>query len=729
MDNSLQYFLKPKSVAVIGVSPNASYINQIFKQFVALQMPSAVYPINPNYPDVAGVQCYPRLSDVRDEIELVLVSVPARLVPDALQQCEDKRVKAVNIITSGFAEMGGAEGERRHRLLSDFVTRTGIRVVGPNCYGNASAIFKFAGMPDTAALVMRPGRLSLAFQSGGLAVTLIANCMDRYMHLAHVFSTGNEVDVDVADCVHYFADDEATQVIGCYVEQFRKPQAFLAAAALCAKAGKPVVVLKGGRSTAGQQMTQAHTGALAGSDKIIDAALQQVGVTRVYDLNEMIETLAIMHSRKLPKGRGVAALTTSGGENALLVDLAADIGVSFPPFTPDAAAIARQKLYDYVSVTNPLDITGPSGPDDQHVHAAALDTMGSDPNIHIILHQLTSNTQLDAQSPNGQTLFAAMAKYPDKVWLRSARMSGTYRDKPMGDPDLIDPRHELDGVPFMMGLDNVLRAVKHLIEYAEFQEKRGRKTAKRCFSTEDGGRRAEDGERKRKAREILRGANGRVLTESAGKQILALYGIPITKECVATSADDAAHKARAIGFPVALKIVSSQLTHKTEAGGVALNVQNADEARAAFERVMQNARRYKPDAELQGVLVQEMVGRGQEMIVGMTRDPQFGAAIIVGLGGIFVEVLKDIAMRVPPIDADEARAMIDSLKGKAILQGARGAKPADIAALVDVLQKFSQLCLDLNDDVQEIDINPLVVCEGGQGAKALDCLMVPIRNV
>jgi acyl-CoA synthetase (NDP forming) len=715
VDTTLQYFLNPQSVAIVGVSPNWSYINTIFKQFIALQNPPKVYPINPRYPDVDGVTCYPRLTDVPDPIELVMVSVPARLVPDALQQCEEKAVKAVNIITSGFAEMGGEEGARRHKLMTDFVARNGIRIVGPNCYGNSSSVFKFAGMPNTAPMMQRVGRLSLAFQSGGIAISMVSNCLDRYMGIAHVLSTGNEVDIDVADCVRYFAEDEHTQVIGCYVEQFRKPELFLEAADLCAAARKPIVVLKSGRSEVGSRMAQAHTGALAGSDKVIDAVLKQHGVIRVLDLNEMLETMTIMHTRKLPKGRGVAAITNSGGENSVIVDLADDIGVSFPAFSPASALAIRQALYDYIAVSNPLDITGPGGLTDLHVHAAALEGMGSDPDIHIILHQLGGNTKMDAGSPSGKLVFEAMRKYPDKLWLRSGKMAGTYRDKPPGQPDLIDPRHEWEGVPFLQGLTNVIKAVKHLIDYTEFQQKREAGPVRFAARTD----------RQASARAIVNTARGHALTESEGKQILALYGIPVTKECLAASAAEAAHKAAGIGFPVVMKIASPQIMHKTEAGGIALNVQSEEEARAAFERIMTNAARYNPAAELKGVSVQEMVQGGQEMIVGMSRDPQFGPGILVGLGGIFVEVLKDVSLSVPPLDAREARAMVDALKGKALLHGARGTKPADVDALVDALQRFSDLCLELKDDVREIDINPFVVFERGQGAKALDCLIVP----
>jgi acetyltransferase len=277
----------------------------------------------------------------------------------------------------------------------------------------------------------------------------------------------------------------------------------------------------------------------------------------------------------------------------------------------------------------------------------------------------------------------------------------------------------LDGVPFLQGIENTMRAANALMRYTEFQRKRE--------ARKSGDIRGNNGAatQREKALALVRAANGQALTESAGKQLLALYGIPVTQERVVTSAGEAAQAAKAIGFPVALKIVSPQIMHKTEAGGVALNVTSEADTRAAFERIMQNAQRYNPQAALQGVSVQEMVTGGRETIVGMTSDPQFGPGIVFGLGGIFVEILKDTVLSVPPLDADEAREMIESLKGTAILKGARGQKPADLAAIANILLNFSQLCLDLRGAVKEIDINPLLVLDEGKGAKAVDCLIVP----
>lgn len=718
MPHALTHFLNPQSVAIIGVSPNPSFINAILNNLLRWKYDKPIYPVNPNYRDIAGLQSYPRIDDVPQAVDLAVVSVPSRMMPDILQQCEAKGVQALNILTSGFEEITGAEGARRHRLLTDFVHRTGIRIVGPNCFGNLSVTYNYPGMAGSYP-TMPPGKLSLAFQSGGLALNMVQICVDRRIGLAHAISSGNETDLEFADCLECFADDEHTQVIGCFVEQFRHPTKFLAAADKCAAARKPLVMLKVGRSAAGQRAAQAHTGALVGSDTIIDAVLHKHGVLRVHSLDEMTETVCLLHARHLPKGRGFGAITFSGGAVGVMADLAADYGLHFPPIHEAGAQQIREVLYEYGTVNNPIDLTG-QAVYDPPVQRAAFEAMASDPNIHTILIASGGTTLLDRQSPMGKVIAEVMHKYPEKLFVRTSQMYGILRDKAFGAPDPVDPVSDLDGVPFLQGIENTLRAAHALVRYAEFQ--RQRETGTRG----DEGR--EDASRRAQALAMVRAAQEQALTESAGKQLLALYGIPVTHERVVTSAAEAARAAQELGFPVAMKIVSPQILHKTEAGGVVLHVMGTDEARAAFERIMDNARRYKAQAELHGVSVQEMVRGGRETIVGMTSDPQFGPGIVFGLGGIFVEVLHDAVLRVPPLDADAAREMIDACKGAAILKGVRGQKPADLSALVDVLRKFSQLCCDLRGVVQEIDINPLLVLDAGQGAKAVDCLVVPAKE-
>jgi acetyltransferase len=717
MTHALTPFLNPQSLAIIGVSPNPSFINAILHNLLRWNYDKPIYPVNPNYRDIAGLPSYPQIGDIPQPVDLAVVSVPSRMIPDILQQCEAKSVRAINILTSGFEEIAGAEGTRRHHLLTDFVQRTGIRIVGPNCFGNLSVPHNYPGMAGSYPK-LPSGKLSLAFQSGGLAISVVQTCVDRHIGLAHVISSGNEADLEFADCLEFLVDDEHTQVIGCFVEQFRHPEKFLAAADKCAAARKPLVMLKVGRSEAGQRAAQAHTGALAGSDAIIDAVLQKYGVLRVHTVDEMIETLCILHARHFPKGNGFGAITFSGGAVGVLSDMAADYGIRFPPIHEAGAQQIRNVLYEYGTVNNPIDLTG-QAVYDPIVQRAAFQAMGTDPNLHTILVFSGGTTRLDRQSPIGKVIHEAIQQYPDKLFVRSSQIYGAVHDKAFGAPDPVDPVSDLDGVPFLQGIENTLRAARALVRYAAFQQQR---TAGRRGDAGRG-----DASRRAQALAMVQAAQGQALTESAGKQLLALYGIPVTQERTVTSATEAAVAAQEIGFPVAMKIVSPQITHKTEAGGVILHVADADEARTAFARIMHNARHYNPQAELQGVLVQEMVHGGRETIVGMTRDPQFGPGIVFGLGGMFVEILQDTVLRVPPLHADDAREMIESLKGAAILKGIRGQKPADLSAIVDVLLNFSQLCLDLDGAVAEIDINPLLVFEEGQGAQAIDCLVIPAK--
>jgi acetyltransferase len=722
VDHPLHPFVCPRSVAIIGVSPNWSYVNTVLQQIIALGAPAAVYPVNPLYPEVAGLTSYPRLTDIPGEVDLALIAVPSRLVPDALAQCEAKGVRAVNIITSGFEEVGGEEGARRGQLLRDFVARTGNRIVGPNTFGNFSAIHRFGGMPSVAR-AMLPGEVGLAFQSGGMAIYAVTAFADRHIGLTHCFTFGNECDLDLAESLHYFAEDDATRVIACFVEQFRSPERFLAAAARCAERGKPIVMLKVGRSEAGRLSAQAHTGSLAGADRVIDAVLAEYGVARVNSLEELIETTAIMHARTLPRGRGIGALTVSGGANGALLDLAADVGLEFPPFIPESRAIIRAALYDYVATTNPLDITGPGMQADSPIHRAALDALGSDPNMHVILHATVGgNGALDAQSPAGQTLLAAMARYPEKVWVRLATVAGTFRDQPLDLPPLVAPIVQIDGIPFLQGFENGLRAVAALIRYAEFRERWAARGAgsDAAARVDDAAARA----RRERARATVRAAGPGGLSEAEGKALLALYGIAVPGERLATSAEEAVAAAGALGYPVVLKIVSPQIAHKTEAGGVLLGLADAGAVAAGFATILANAHRHRPDANLFGVAVQEMITGGRELIVGMVNDPQFGPAVVVGLGGIYVEIMRDSALRRPPLAPADARAMLESLQGYPLLAGARGRAPADLDAAVGALCAFSDLCLDLAGEVEAIDVNPLVVLPAGRGVRALDCLIV-----
>ncbi len=721
----LDLIFNPRSVAVVGASRNESYVSAIWRNTRRLGFPGPVYAVNPNYERIGDAPCYPSLLDVPGPVDLAVIGVPARLLQRVLEQAAEKRVGALDIITSGFAEIPTEEGARRQEALRSFAKETGIRIVGPNCFGVLSAPASMLAYPGNYERLI-DGTMAVALQSGQMVPCILTPCFDRGFGFRYVISSGNEVDLEVADFLRYFLEDPQTRVLGCYVEQFRSPAKLLEVADLAAEMGKPLVVVKIGRSEAARQAAQAHTAALVGSDEVIDAVFRQRGIMRVKDVDEFIETMAAFHSRRLPRGQRVAAITLSGAVCGLIHDLADEAGVTFPPLTPETVAQLQPVVPDYVNIGNPLDITG-IGVLQTKIFEGAVDALSEADNIDVVVYVRGVPSMLDTQSALGKAWLRAIERHPEKLFLFVSIVGGGVHQvaSSLAGPPA-DPVTMVDGTPFLHGLTPGLKAIGALIRYARFQEeRRARQELPRGddASLADG-RPAVDA-RVEQARALISAAGGRPLTEHEGKELLALYGIPTTREQRATSIQEARRAAQAIGYPVALKVDSPRITHKTEAGAVLLDVRDEAMLERGFQQVLDNARRYAPDAEIRGVLVQEMVRGGHEVILGMKQDPDFGPVVVLGLGGIFVEILRDVAFRLPPLTAADARQMVDDLRVAPVLRGARGRPPSDEAALADVVARFSHLCLDLRDLVRAIDVNPLVVLEEGRGVKAVDCLIVP----
>ncbi len=716
-DRAMRALLYPRRFALIGASPNRGFANSIQRRLVACGYDGEIFPVNPNYSEILGLPAYPRLEAIPGSVDLAVVVVPNRMVMGVLESCERTGVGAVNIITSGFGEKLEDElGVSRQQAIRDFARRTGIRVVGPNCLGNISVPNKMVSSSG-AYPPLRHGPISLALQSGLLAYSLVIPTHDRGVGFRYVVTLGNEADVDVVDMIRYYVDDEETRVIGLFVEQFRRPERLLELADLAAERNKPIVVLKIGRSEAGRRAAMAHTGSLVGSDEIVDAVMRQHGMLRVSTLEEMTETLNLFHARRLPRGKGVAIGVVSGGAAGLISDLGDALGVEFPALAPETAAKLEKVIPAFGTVGNPLDYTGQAAQQPE-ILDGCFSALAEDPDLHVIVYVQAYPALIDLEQPTGKVLAALPERYPDKVFVTASLVTGDLRSRNLDFPDA-DPIAAIGGIPFLQGTENSLRAIAALVRYAEFQRDRA-----------TGGARVEGASLvAEQARAIVRAAGGRPLVERDAKAVLALYGMPTTRERLARSAGEAVAAAREIGYPVALKIESPDITHKTDAGGVLLDVADDAGVSDGFERILLNARRFRADADIGGVLVQEMVGGGSshELILGMTQDPAFGPAIAIGMGGIFVETLKDVAIGIPPVTPKTARSLLDRLRAAPILsgQGSRGKGPADIDALVDAIARFSQACLDLRDDVAEIDVNPLLVFERGKGARVVDCLIVP----
>jgi acetyltransferase len=694
----LDPLLRPRSVVVVGASPNPSFVSAIHRNLLRHGFSGPVAAVNPRYETVADAPCYPTVLDVPWPIDLVVVGVAWRFVPALLEQCEQKCVGALEMITSGFAEAGG-DGIERQAQLASWAQRTGTAIGGPNCLGLMHAPTGMYALPSTFAEVVS-GDVGLVLQSGMMAPSVITPLFARGIGITWAVTSGNEVDVDVADYISYFADDDQTRVIGCFAEQIKRPAAFIDACERAAAARKPIVMLKIGRSEAARRAALGHTGSLVGADGVIDAVLRKYGVTRVASVDEMFEALAVFHSRRLPRGTGLAAISVSGGAAGLMSDLAADCGVSFAQLADETQAKLREVVPEFGNVGNPLDVTG-QGVFQPDLLERSLDLLAADPSVDAIVYARSFPSRIDAATPAFQTLTRSIETNPEVPILAMSLAGGHFFPAPVPDTPMQDPRDRLDGVPLLQGAEYGLKAVGALMRYAAFL---------RSHSTSE--RRA-DPAASAIARGVIREARGERLSARQGSAILAAYGISTSREELATSRSEAAVIAARMSYPVAAKVEAPSVAHKARAGGVKLGLETAAAVEAAFDHLIGVAH----DAE--GVLIQQMVGNAQaEIIVGMSHDPQFGAVIACGLGGVFVETLRDVQLLLPPVSAAEARAALSRLRGAALLER------ADIEAVIDVLERFSELCLDLDDVFTEIDLNPLIVRSTGQGAVAVDSLFV-----
>jgi acetate---CoA ligase (ADP-forming) len=713
----LDRLLKPRSVAVIGASANPSFVSSIFRNVVELGFEGSVYPINPRYPELAGRTCYPSLRDVPEPVDHVVVGVPGRLLPQILADAEANGAGCLDIVSAGFAELAGDEGASRQRELRDWSARTGIRIVGPNCLGMLSTPGKLRALYGWYEPIV-PGPVAVVLHSGQMASSVATPLSDRAIGFSYIVTSGNEADLEAADFVRYFVEDRGVKVIGAFVEQFRSPEKLVAVAELAAERGKPIVVLKLGRSEGARRAARAHTGALVGSDRAIEAVFQRHGIQRVRSIDEMFEALAIFHTPRLPRGDGVGLIFVSGGAAGLTHDLAAETGINVPPLDEATAARLAAVVPEYGSVGNPVDITG-QGVFEQAILEGAVAALAEAPNIDTIAYGRGFPARLDRQGIVGRVFSQAVERYPDKLFLIFSLVGGRMFPEPAPTPPMVEPIVEVGGVPFLQDTGYTYRAIAALNRYAAFQRRRAAGRPARLSQPAAG----------EHARAYLAsiwgqpGPGDAALTEREGKQVLAMYGIPTPREALAATAEQAVAAARAIGWPVVLKVESPDIPHKSEAGGVVVGLGDEAAVGRAFEQIVAAARAHRPDAEIRGVLVQQMVAGGVETILGLSRDPDYGPTVAVGLGGVLVELLDDVQLGLPPLGPDEAAAMLDRLRGRRLFDGLRGAPPADVGAAVDAIVRFGEMAADLADMVGEVDVNPLVVLE--RGVYALDCLIVP----
>jgi len=698
VDDVLTGLLRPKGIAIVGASATPGKIGHtVVKNLIDGGYKDGIYPINPTADEILGYKVYKSVLDVPDPIDAAVLTIPAKFVMDTVKECGEKGIKGLIVITSGFSEVGEVELEKELvRLANSY----GMRVLGPNIVGTLSNSDKLNA--SFAPFLPLEGTSSLVSQSGALLIAIDAITYTRRIGFDKLISIGNMSDVNIADTVGWLNEDESTKCITLYIEGLKDGRRFINE---CAKAKKPIVVLKAGVSEHGAVAAASHTGSLAGARHIYGAAFEQAGAIQATDLSDLFNSTLALSLQPPMRGENLLIITNGGGVGVLATDSAEAAGIPLK-FAPESVQEEFKKhMPSFGSAKNPVDLTGMAGNDwyfDTTKFALSHDWVDG-------LIVLYCETAITNPMEIAQSLYNAIKEtgITDKP-ITTSFVGGERSDSAM--QWLVE-----NGVPAYNDPDLAVKAMGTLREYSILQDLKDTPIIN-------------DHEvDKQTALDIIanvRAAGRTGLTEVESKNIFKAYGLPIVHADLATSEDEAVILAESYGYPIVMKIVSPDILHKSDAGGVKVNINSEAEIREAYHTILTNAKAYKPDAEIHGILVQEMAPWGTETIVGSVNDVTFGPTVMFGLGGIFVEVLKDVVFRVAPISDMEASMMLDAIRGAPVLDGVRGEAPRDKKALAEVLSKYAYMISDLGEHIQESDANPILVYEEGKGVKIVDARII-----
>jgi acetate---CoA ligase (ADP-forming) len=689
----LEMFTDPRGVAVIGASPTPGKLGHaVLQNVIQYGYKGHIYPINPKANEILGLPAYPTVLEIPGPVDLAVVLVPAQAVPSVIEECGQKGITGAVVISAGFREMG-REGRQLEQELLKIAQKYGIRIVGPNVLGiidtviNLNASFA-AGMP-------RRGQIAFMSQSGALCTSILDIALGQGIGFSRFYSIGNKADLNEVDFLQAWSEDPETSVIAAYLEGIANGPEFMRVARQVTRL-KPVVSIKSGTTSAGSRAASSHTGTLAGSEKAYDAAYKQVGIVRAGSVQDLFDYSQAFARQPLPESDAVAVVTNAGGPGIMASDAVERIGMRLASLTPEIQQELRAALPAAASVVNPIDVLGDS-PADRY--ALAIEAAEKDPNVGIVLVVLTPQTS--TQIPETARVLGEMSRKYKKPTF--AAFMGDQAIRPALEilteysvPNYQVPERAVAAISAMWRRRNWLNTPELKLESLVADREKVKRVLDRIRS--DGRASAGDTE---------------------AKDILAAYGVPLPKSALARNADLAVAAAEEIGYPVVMKIASPDILHKTDIGGVKLNLTSASDVRDAFDLIMYRATKHMPDATIWGCQVQQMVKGGREVIIGMNRDPQFGPLLMFGLGGVYVEALKDVTFRVAPIDRREAREMLGEIRAYRLLRGVRGEASSDLEAIADTIVRVSQLVTDF-PDIVELDINPLLVFPAGQGVLGLD---------
>ncbi|HHT9117266.1 MAG TPA: acetate--CoA ligase alpha subunit [Candidatus Hypogeohydataceae bacterium YC38] len=693
----LDHFFRPNSIAVIGAAREEHKVgHSVLKNILQYGFQGRIYPINPKADSILGLKAYPSVKSVEDSVELAVLVLPSQLTLEVIDECAQKGIYSAVIISGGFKE-SGVDGAAREKELLSKIKRYGMRVIGPNCLG---VINTHHCLNATFAASSPPkGDIAFFSQSGALCTAILDWAQRERIGFSKFVSMGNIVDISEVDLLEALEEDPETRVILGYIEGIKDGRAFMEVASRVTKK-KAVVITKAGGSAAGARAASSHTGSLAGSDKAFSAAFLQAGVLRARTLEELFDLARAFSYQEVLRGPGVAIITNAGGPGIIASDAVEYAGLRMSSFTKETVDGLRGGLPPFANLYNPVDILGDAK---SERYRYAMEGVIKDENVHAILVILT---------PQAMTDMDETARAVGEISARAKRKAvvASFMGGPLAERGAeVLSQYKVPNYPFPERAISVLSAMYRQRQWVERPVEepklfKGDKVA---------------------VREVFRQCLERgysTLAEGEAREVISAYGFSVPRSILVNSKESAIKVAEEIGYPVVLKVASPDILHKSDIGGVRVGIRNSSDVVQAFEEILEKARRRMPDALVHGVFVQEMVRGGKEVILGATLDPQFGPLLMFGLGGIYVEVLKDVSFRVAPITQRDAREMLGEIRAYPLLKGARGESPVDLEAIVEGLQRLSQLVTDF-PQVLELDINPLSVLPKGKGAVAIDARM------
>ncbi len=698
---SIHKMVNPQSVAIVGATPRLQYGGRMLAAALKSKDRIRVYPVNPRYDEIMDTPCFSSVSDLPEAPDVVGIVVPYHRVLDVLKESHQKGVRAAVVISAGFSERGIPERRELQEQVGEFARESGLRISGPNCLGLANVKDDIWISSSSRGADGLSGSVGLVCQSGASAFgPFLVRAVDNGVGFSYIVSTGNEADLDFCDFARYLLDDEDTKVIAGFVEGFKNGRKFFELARLAAQKGKPIVLIKIGRSELGSRAARSHTAALTGADAVYDAAMRQFGVVRVQDYDELLEVSQLLAQAPRPPKPGIAVVSHSGGISSLTADMCGQAGLNLPALTAKAEDGINEVLKGFGWAANPSDVTG---------------FANSDSFPEIMGHMI--------DEPEVGTLVVASSGSAAQAGQVIAQRDAALLE-PFGGPKAVaflwtGSRGATDGlaqlkaanIPIFYSPDRLAAGLKTLLDYHARRQTMGASGEPAVPAMTD---------HQTRTVENLRSLGHKNLSEHDAKLLLSAWDIPATREESVTNEADAVSAAARIGYPVVLKLDSPDLLHKTEAGAVRLNLTGPEDVVQAYRDIMSSV---LAGVRVNGVLVQEMVAGAVEMIVGISYDQQLGPVLLVGAGGVMAEVQNDVALRLCPVDRSEAIAMINDVKASQVLRGFRGRPPADLDALAHVIERVSHLAVNLEGQFAELDINPLMVLPQGQGVKAADALV------